>query len=125
MKQAFSASPSTKGTRESIAEVNRRYKEYTEVHSHTHTHTIMYTLFDTNTHMPITFARGHKYLPPVLTRPHVRQLDESFAGTVTIPRLMRVVLPVSSSSLLSSLEHEHLRGGAGELARGVPHQNER
>ncbi|XP_062302124.1 rho family-interacting cell polarization regulator 2 isoform X1 [Osmerus eperlanus] len=30
MKQAFSASPSTKGTRESIAEVNRRYKEYTE-----------------------------------------------------------------------------------------------
>ncbi|XP_054462179.1 rho family-interacting cell polarization regulator 2 isoform X2 [Anoplopoma fimbria] len=30
MKQAFSASPSTKGTKESIAEVNRRYKEYTE-----------------------------------------------------------------------------------------------
>lgn len=32
MKQAFTASPSTKGTRESLAEVNRRYKEYTEVH---------------------------------------------------------------------------------------------
>lgn len=31
MKQAFSSSPSTKGTKESIAEVNRRYKEYTEV----------------------------------------------------------------------------------------------
>ena len=31
MKQAFSASPSTKATRESILEVNRRYKEYTEV----------------------------------------------------------------------------------------------
>lgn len=31
MKQAFSCSPSTKGTKESIAEVNRRYKEYTEV----------------------------------------------------------------------------------------------
>ncbi|KAM6959432.1 rho family-interacting cell polarization regulator 2 isoform 2-T2 [Aplochiton taeniatus] len=30
MKQAFSSSPSSKGTRESIAEVNRRYKEYTE-----------------------------------------------------------------------------------------------
>uniref|UniRef100_A0A8C9TW23 Rho family-interacting cell polarization regulator 2 n=1 Tax=Scleropages formosus TaxID=113540 RepID=A0A8C9TW23_SCLFO len=30
MKQAFSASPSTKGTRESLAEVNRRYKEYSE-----------------------------------------------------------------------------------------------
>ncbi|XP_078810713.1 rho family-interacting cell polarization regulator 2 isoform X3 [Oryzias latipes] len=30
MKQAFSSSPSTKGTKESIAEVNRRYKEYTE-----------------------------------------------------------------------------------------------
>ncbi|XP_073678515.1 rho family-interacting cell polarization regulator 2 [Garra rufa] len=30
MKQAFTASPSTKGTRESLAEVNRRYKEYTE-----------------------------------------------------------------------------------------------
>lgn len=33
MKQAFSLSPSTKGTKESIAEVNRRYKEYTEVPS--------------------------------------------------------------------------------------------
>lgn len=33
MKQAFSSSPSTKGTKESIAEVNRRYKEYTEVQS--------------------------------------------------------------------------------------------
>uniref|UniRef100_A0A673AP34 Rho family-interacting cell polarization regulator 2 n=1 Tax=Sphaeramia orbicularis TaxID=375764 RepID=A0A673AP34_9TELE len=31
MKQAFSSSPTTKGTKESIAEVNRRYKEYTEV----------------------------------------------------------------------------------------------
>lgn len=31
MKQAFSSSPSTKGTKESITEVNRRYKEYTEV----------------------------------------------------------------------------------------------
>lgn len=31
MKQAFSSSPSTKGTKESIAEVNRRHKEYTEV----------------------------------------------------------------------------------------------
>ncbi|KAK5911223.1 hypothetical protein CgunFtcFv8_005418 [Champsocephalus gunnari] len=30
MKQAFSSSPSTKGTKDSIAEVNRRYKEYTE-----------------------------------------------------------------------------------------------
>ncbi|XP_030003292.1 rho family-interacting cell polarization regulator 2 isoform X1 [Sphaeramia orbicularis] len=30
MKQAFSSSPTTKGTKESIAEVNRRYKEYTE-----------------------------------------------------------------------------------------------
>ncbi|XP_060753343.1 rho family-interacting cell polarization regulator 2 isoform X4 [Tachysurus vachellii] len=30
MKQAFTASPSTKGTRESLTEVNRRYKEYTE-----------------------------------------------------------------------------------------------
>ncbi|XP_052440895.1 rho family-interacting cell polarization regulator 2 isoform X1 [Carassius gibelio] len=30
MKQAFTASPSTKGTRESLVEVNRRYKEYTE-----------------------------------------------------------------------------------------------
>uniref|UniRef100_A0AAX7UT07 Rho family-interacting cell polarization regulator 2 n=1 Tax=Astatotilapia calliptera TaxID=8154 RepID=A0AAX7UT07_ASTCA len=30
MKQAFSSSPSTKGTKESIVEVNRRYKEYTE-----------------------------------------------------------------------------------------------
>lgn len=30
MKQAFTASPSTKGTRESLAEINRRYKEYTE-----------------------------------------------------------------------------------------------
>uniref|UniRef100_A0AAY4CES1 Rho family-interacting cell polarization regulator 2 n=1 Tax=Denticeps clupeoides TaxID=299321 RepID=A0AAY4CES1_9TELE len=30
MKQAFTASPSTKGTKESLAEVNRRYKEYTE-----------------------------------------------------------------------------------------------
>uniref|UniRef100_A0A674PE35 Rho family-interacting cell polarization regulator 2 n=1 Tax=Takifugu rubripes TaxID=31033 RepID=A0A674PE35_TAKRU len=30
MKQAFSSSPSSKGTKESIAEVNRRYKEYTE-----------------------------------------------------------------------------------------------
>ncbi|XP_061764498.1 rho family-interacting cell polarization regulator 2 isoform X6 [Nerophis ophidion] len=30
MKQAFTSSPSTKGTKESIAEVNRRYKEYTE-----------------------------------------------------------------------------------------------
>ncbi|XP_041759508.1 rho family-interacting cell polarization regulator 2-like isoform X4 [Coregonus clupeaformis] len=30
MKQAFSASPSTKASRESILEVNRRYKEYTE-----------------------------------------------------------------------------------------------
>lgn len=37
MKQAFSSSPSTKGTKESIAEVNRRYKEYTEVHPPTHT----------------------------------------------------------------------------------------
>uniref|UniRef100_A0A8D3A668 Rho family-interacting cell polarization regulator 2 n=1 Tax=Scophthalmus maximus TaxID=52904 RepID=A0A8D3A668_SCOMX len=32
MKQAFSSSPSTKGTKESIAEVNRRYKEYTETY---------------------------------------------------------------------------------------------
>lgn len=31
MKQAFTASPSTKGARESLTEVNRRYKEYTEV----------------------------------------------------------------------------------------------
>uniref|UniRef100_A0A3Q2CAU7 Rho family-interacting cell polarization regulator 2 n=1 Tax=Cyprinodon variegatus TaxID=28743 RepID=A0A3Q2CAU7_CYPVA len=31
MKQAFSSSPSTKATKESISEVNRRYKEYTEV----------------------------------------------------------------------------------------------
>ncbi|XP_038159994.1 rho family-interacting cell polarization regulator 2 isoform X3 [Cyprinodon tularosa] len=30
MKQAFSSSPSTKATKESISEVNRRYKEYTE-----------------------------------------------------------------------------------------------
>ncbi|KAG7317175.1 hypothetical protein KOW79_019473 [Hemibagrus wyckioides] len=30
MKQAFTSSPSTKGTRESLTEVNRRYKEYTE-----------------------------------------------------------------------------------------------
>ncbi|XP_076157501.1 rho family-interacting cell polarization regulator 2 [Alosa pseudoharengus] len=30
MKQAFSSSPSSKSTRESLAEVNRRYKEYTE-----------------------------------------------------------------------------------------------
>ncbi|XP_054620359.1 rho family-interacting cell polarization regulator 2 isoform X4 [Dunckerocampus dactyliophorus] len=30
MKQAFTSSPSTKGTKESITEVNRRYKEYTE-----------------------------------------------------------------------------------------------
>ncbi|KAK9526822.1 hypothetical protein VZT92_015501 [Zoarces viviparus] len=30
MKQAFSSSPSTKGTKESIAEVNRHYKEYSE-----------------------------------------------------------------------------------------------
>ncbi|XP_051927005.1 rho family-interacting cell polarization regulator 2 isoform X4 [Hippocampus zosterae] len=30
MKQAFTCSPSTKATKESIAEVNRRYKEYTE-----------------------------------------------------------------------------------------------
>ncbi|XP_057683555.1 rho family-interacting cell polarization regulator 2 isoform X2 [Corythoichthys intestinalis] len=30
MKQAFTSSPSTKATKESIAEVNRRYKEYTE-----------------------------------------------------------------------------------------------
>ncbi|KAG5842572.1 hypothetical protein ANANG_G00179050 [Anguilla anguilla] len=30
MKQAFCASPSTKGTRESLAEVNRRYREYSE-----------------------------------------------------------------------------------------------
>ncbi|XP_072303515.1 rho family-interacting cell polarization regulator 2 isoform X2 [Eucyclogobius newberryi] len=30
MKQAFSSSPSTKATKESITEVNRRYKEYTE-----------------------------------------------------------------------------------------------
>ncbi|XP_051948892.1 rho family-interacting cell polarization regulator 2-like isoform X2 [Xyrauchen texanus] len=30
MKQAFTASPSTRGTRESLSEVNRRYKEYTE-----------------------------------------------------------------------------------------------
>ncbi|KAL3043825.1 hypothetical protein OYC64_003641 [Pagothenia borchgrevinki] len=30
MKQAFSSSPSTKGTKDSIAEVNRRFKEYTE-----------------------------------------------------------------------------------------------
>ncbi|XP_061112261.1 rho family-interacting cell polarization regulator 2 isoform X1 [Conger conger] len=30
MKQAFSASPSTKGTRESLAEVNRRCREYSE-----------------------------------------------------------------------------------------------
>nr|XP_057902300.1 rho family-interacting cell polarization regulator 2 isoform X2 [Doryrhamphus excisus] len=30
MKQAFTSSPSSKGTKESIAEVNRRYKEYTE-----------------------------------------------------------------------------------------------
>lgn len=33
MKQAFSSSPSTKATKESIAEVNRRHKEYTEVPS--------------------------------------------------------------------------------------------
>uniref|UniRef100_A0A4W3IJ19 Rho family-interacting cell polarization regulator 2 n=1 Tax=Callorhinchus milii TaxID=7868 RepID=A0A4W3IJ19_CALMI len=31
MKQAFSSSPSTKGARESLAEINRSYKEYTEV----------------------------------------------------------------------------------------------
>uniref|UniRef100_A0A4W5NDA1 Rho family-interacting cell polarization regulator 2 n=1 Tax=Hucho hucho TaxID=62062 RepID=A0A4W5NDA1_9TELE len=37
MKQAFSASPSTKATRESMSEVNRRYKEYIEVWIHTHT----------------------------------------------------------------------------------------
>ncbi|KAJ8273279.1 hypothetical protein GJAV_G00099730 [Gymnothorax javanicus] len=30
MKLAYSTSPSTKGTRESLAEVNRRYKEYSE-----------------------------------------------------------------------------------------------
>ncbi|XP_066572001.1 rho family-interacting cell polarization regulator 2 isoform X1 [Amia ocellicauda] len=30
MKQAFSSSPSTKGTRDSLAEINRRFKEYTE-----------------------------------------------------------------------------------------------
>ncbi|KAM9777011.1 rho family-interacting cell polarization regulator 2 isoform 5-T5 [Syngnathus typhle] len=30
MKRAFTCSPSTKATKESIAEVNRRYKEYTE-----------------------------------------------------------------------------------------------
>ncbi|KAI1886224.1 hypothetical protein AGOR_G00211790 [Albula goreensis] len=30
MKQAFSASPSSKSSRESLAEVNRRYKEYSE-----------------------------------------------------------------------------------------------
>ncbi|XP_023675876.1 rho family-interacting cell polarization regulator 2 isoform X2 [Paramormyrops kingsleyae] len=30
MKQAFTASPSSKSTRESLAEVNRRYKEYSE-----------------------------------------------------------------------------------------------
>uniref|UniRef100_A0A4W3J932 Rho family-interacting cell polarization regulator 2 n=2 Tax=Callorhinchus milii TaxID=7868 RepID=A0A4W3J932_CALMI len=30
MKQAFSSSPSTKGARESLAEINRSYKEYTE-----------------------------------------------------------------------------------------------
>ena len=35
MKQAFSSSPSTKATKESIAEVNRRYKEYTEVPART------------------------------------------------------------------------------------------
>jgi hypothetical protein len=39
MKQAFSASPSTKATRESILEVNRRYKEYTEVWMGGWTHT--------------------------------------------------------------------------------------
>lgn len=38
MKQAFSSSPSTKGTKESIAEVNRRYKEYTEVQTYASFH---------------------------------------------------------------------------------------
>uniref|UniRef100_A0A8C8EIQ5 Rho family-interacting cell polarization regulator 2 n=1 Tax=Oncorhynchus tshawytscha TaxID=74940 RepID=A0A8C8EIQ5_ONCTS len=43
MKQAFSASPSTKATRESMSEVNRRYKEYTEVWIHAHTQ--LYSIF--------------------------------------------------------------------------------
>jgi len=34
MKQAFAMSPASKAARESLTEINRSYKEYTEVHPH-------------------------------------------------------------------------------------------
>lgn len=34
MKQAFAMSPASKAARESLTEINRSYKEYTEVHLH-------------------------------------------------------------------------------------------
>lgn len=67
MKQAFSSSPSTKGTKESIAEVNRRYKEYTEVLADT-------TILTTETSVCIkTLTQSHlksvgNYLTIKLTR---------------------------------------------------------
>lgn len=34
MKQAFAMSPASKAARESLTEINKSYKEYTEVHPH-------------------------------------------------------------------------------------------
>lgn len=76
MKQAFSSSPSTKGTKESIAEVNRRYKEYTEVLADT-------TILTTETSVCIkTLTQSHlksvgNYLTIKLTRGK-RKKNEAF-----------------------------------------------
>lgn len=66
MKQAFTASPSTKGTRESLTEVNRRYKEYTEVSSLSHQHScaINYTealLHSVASYLYLSFSIEHEH----------------------------------------------------------------
>lgn len=47
MKQAFAMSPASKAARESLTEINRSYKEYTEVHPHQF---ILFTLMLSESH---------------------------------------------------------------------------
>lgn len=57
MKQAFAMSPASKAARESLTEINKSYKEYTEVHDHQFLLFIL-TLFESHGNFATNFKES-------------------------------------------------------------------
>lgn len=57
MKQAFAMSPASKAARESLTEINRSYKEYTEVHQFI---LLTLTLFESRGNFATNFREGRR-----------------------------------------------------------------